>query len=137
MNETTTEEMVTITVDGQQLQARKGAMLIEVTDVQNIKVPRFCYHKKLAISANCRMCLVEIISGGKPGLVASCHYPVQSGLVIETDTKKVHKARKMMLELLLARTPDSQILLEMAKDYGIEESRIESEEKDDCIFVYF
>ena len=58
--EATNIEHVTITVDGQEVQAPKGAMLIEVTDAQNIKVPRFCYHKKLAVAANCRMCLVEV-----------------------------------------------------------------------------
>ena len=63
-----TTETVTITVDGQQMQARKGAMLIEVTDAHNIKVPRFCYHKKLPIAANCRMCLVEVET-----LAGLCH----------------------------------------------------------------
>ena len=60
------DDMVTITVDGQEMQAPKGAMLIEVTDAHNVKVPRFCYHKKLPISANCRMCLVEVDKAPKP-----------------------------------------------------------------------
>ena len=54
------EEHVTITVDGKELQAPKGAMLIEITDQNDIHVPRFCYHKKLSVAANCRMCLVDV-----------------------------------------------------------------------------
>ncbi|MGH8584847.1 MAG: 2Fe-2S iron-sulfur cluster-binding protein, partial [Gammaproteobacteria bacterium] len=54
------DSLVTIEVDGLVLQARKGAMLIEVTDAADIYIPRFCYHKKLSIAANCRMCLVEV-----------------------------------------------------------------------------
>jgi NADH-quinone oxidoreductase subunit G len=66
MTENSNTDMVTITVDGIEMQAPKGAMLIEVTDAHDIKVPRFCYHKKLAIAANCRMCLVEVEKAPKP-----------------------------------------------------------------------
>ena len=61
-----TEDLVTIEVDGQSLRARKGAMLIDVTDQAGVYIPRFCYHKKLSVAANCRMCLVEVERAPKP-----------------------------------------------------------------------
>ncbi len=55
-----TDSLITIEINGQPLQAKKGVMLIEVADEAGIEIPRFCYHKKLSVAANCRMCLVEV-----------------------------------------------------------------------------
>ena len=98
-----TVETVTITVDGQEVQAPKGAMLIEVTDAQNIKVPRFCYHKKLAISANCRMCLVEVEKAPKP--LPACATPVMDGMVVHTHSQYAKDAQKSVMEFLLINHP--------------------------------
>ena len=103
MSETSTIDMVTITVDGQEVQAPKGAMLIEVTDAQNIKVPRFCYHKKLAISANCRMCLVEVEKAPKP--LPACATPVMDGMVVHTHSQYAKDAQKSVMEFLLINHP--------------------------------
>ncbi len=96
-------ETVTITVDGKEVQAPKGAMLIEVTDAQNIKVPRFCYHKKLAIAANCRMCLVEVEKAPKP--LPACATPVMEGMVVHTHSKYAKDAQKSVMEFLLINHP--------------------------------
>ena len=98
-----TIETVTITVDGKEVQAPKGAMLIEVTDAQNIKVPRFCYHKKLAISANCRMCLVEVEKAPKP--LPACATPVMDGMVVHTHSQYAKDAQKSVMEFLLINHP--------------------------------
>jgi NADH-quinone oxidoreductase subunit G len=98
-----TEDMVTITVDGQVMQARKGAMLIEVTDAHQIKVPRFCYHKKLAVAANCRMCLVEVEKAPKP--LPACATPVMDGMVVHTQSKFAKDAQKSVMEFLLINHP--------------------------------
>jgi len=103
MNEATTQDMVTITVDGQEVQAPKGAMLIEVTDAQNIKVPRFCYHKKLAVAANCRMCLVEVEKAPKP--LPACATPVMDGMIVHTQSKYAKDAQKSVMEFLLINHP--------------------------------
>ncbi len=103
MSEVTTEDMVTITVDGQEVQAPKGAMLIEVTDAHNIKVPRFCYHKKLAIAANCRMCLVEVEKAPKP--LPACATPVMDGMVVHTHSKLAKDAQQSVMEFLLINHP--------------------------------
>lgn len=97
------QEMVTITVDGQQMQAPKGAMLIEVTDAKNIKVPRFCYHKKLAVAANCRMCLVEVEKAPKP--LPACATPVMEGMVVRTQSQIAKDAQKSVMEFLLINHP--------------------------------
>ncbi len=96
-------ETVTITVDGNEVQAPKGAMLIEVTDAQNIKVPRFCYHKKLAIAANCRMCLVEVEKAPKP--LPACATPVMDGMVVHTHSEYAKEAQKSVMEFLLINHP--------------------------------
>ncbi|MGD8583591.1 MAG: NADH-quinone oxidoreductase subunit NuoG, partial [Gammaproteobacteria bacterium] len=97
------EEFVTITVDGQELQAPKGAMLIEVTDKANIKIPRFCYHEKLAVAANCRMCLVEVEKAPKP--LPACATPVMDGMVVYTRSDYAREAQKSVMEFLLINHP--------------------------------
>lgn len=103
MSEVKNQDMVTITVDGRQVQAPKGAMLIEVTDAQNIKVPRFCYHKKLAVAANCRMCLVEVEKAPKP--LPACATPVMEGMIVHTHSKYAKDAQKSVMEFLLINHP--------------------------------
>jgi NADH-quinone oxidoreductase subunit G len=103
MSEATNTEFVTITVDGQELQAPKGAMLIEVTDRANIKVPRFCYHEKLAVAANCRMCLVEVEKAPKP--LPACATPVMDGMVVHTRSDRAREAQKSVMEFLLINHP--------------------------------
>ena len=98
-----TEELVTITVDGQELKAPKGAMLISVTDKENIRVPRFCYHEKLSVAANCRMCLVEVEKAPKP--LPACATPIMDGMVVHTRSAKAKAAQKAVMEFLLINHP--------------------------------
>jgi len=98
-----TEELVTITVDGQELKAPKGAMLIEITDQNDIRVPRFCYHKKLSVAANCRMCLVDVEKAPKP--MPACATPVMDGMVVHTKSAKAIAAQKSVMEFLLINHP--------------------------------
>ena len=98
-----TEELVTITVDGEELKAPKGAMLIEVTDEHNIRVPRFCYHKKLSVAANCRMCLVDVEKAPKP--MPACATPVMDGMVVHTKSPRAIAAQKSVMEFLLINHP--------------------------------
>ena len=99
----TSPEMVTITVDGKTLQAPKGAMLIEVTDKENIRVPRFCYHNKLSVAANCRMCLVDVEKAPKP--MPACATPVMDGMVVHTQSENAINAQKSVMEFLLINHP--------------------------------
>lgn len=98
-----TEELVTITVDGQELKAPKGAMLISVTDDNGIRIPRFCYHRKLSVAANCRMCLVDVEKAPKP--MPACATPVMDGMVVHTKSPRAISAQKSVMEFLLINHP--------------------------------
>jgi NADH-quinone oxidoreductase subunit G len=97
------EELVSIEIDGVTYQAPKGAMLIEVTDAHGIPVPRFCYHKKLSVAANCRMCLVEVERAPKP--MPACATPVTEGMKVFTRSAKARAAQRATMEFLLINHP--------------------------------
>ena len=97
------EELVTIEVDGCEIQARPGAMLIEATDAAGINVPRFCYHKKLSVAANCRMCLVEVVKAPKP--LPACATPVAAGMKVFTKSARALSAQNGTMEFLLINHP--------------------------------
>ncbi|MBV2092465.1 MAG: NADH-quinone oxidoreductase subunit NuoG, partial [Candidatus Thiodiazotropha sp. (ex Ctena orbiculata)] len=98
-----TDKLVTIEVNGQELQAEAGSMLIEATDAAGINIPRFCYHKKLSIAANCRMCLVEVEKVPKP--LPACATPVSDGMKVYTRSPKALAAQKGTMEFLLINHP--------------------------------
>jgi len=95
--------VVNIEVNGVPLKARKGQMLIEVTDQADVYVPRFCYHRKLSIAANCRMCLVEVEKVPKP--LPACATPVAEGMKVFTRSKRAISAQKATMEFLLINHP--------------------------------
>lgn len=97
------DDVINITVDGQQLEARKGQMLIEVTDAAGITIPRFCYHKKLSVAANCRMCLIEIEKAPKP--MPACATPVAPDMVVHTKSELAKGAQAGTMEFLLINHP--------------------------------
>lgn len=80
-----------------------GSALIQACEKAGVTIPRYCYHEKLMIAGNCRMCLVEVERAPKP--VASCAWPVQPGMVVKTDSPLAHKAREGVMEFLLANHP--------------------------------
>jgi len=80
-----------------------GSALIQACEKAGVVIPRYCYHEKLMIAGNCRMCLVEVERSPKP--VASCAWPVQPGMVVKTDSALTHKAREGVMEFLLANHP--------------------------------
>ncbi len=97
------DDLITIEVDGISLPAAKGQMLIEVTDKAGIYVPRFCYHAKLSIAANCRMCLVEVEKAPKP--LPACATPVADGMKVFTKSQAAIAAQKATMEFLLINHP--------------------------------
>lgn len=103
----TKTDLVTITVDGVEMQVPKGAMIIEATDAARIDVPRFCYHKKLSIAASCRMCLVEVEQGGRPAPkpLPACATPVADGMKVYTSSPKAIAAQRGVMEFLLINHP--------------------------------
>jgi NADH-quinone oxidoreductase subunit G len=125
-----TDDIVNIEVDGKPVEARKGQMVMEVTDEIGAYIPRFCYHEKLSIAANCRMCLVEIEKAPKP--MPACATPVGEGMKIYTRSPKAIAAQKATMEFLLINHPlDCPIcdqggeceLQDLAMGYGRDVSR--------------
>jgi NADH-quinone oxidoreductase subunit G len=97
------QDFVNIEVNGVPMQARRGQMIIEVTDAHDVYVPRFCYHPKLSIAANCRMCLVEVERAPKP--LPACATPVMEGMKIFTRSPRAISAQKATMEFLLINHP--------------------------------
>ncbi len=95
--------MPKLTIDGREIEVEAGTTIMQAADQLGIEIPRFCYHERLAIAGNCRMCLVEVEKSPKP--VASCAMPVGEGMVVKTDTPTVLKARKGVMEFLLINHP--------------------------------
>ena len=94
---------LTIEIDGRELQADAGTMIIQVADEAGIYIPRFCYHEKLSVAANCRMCLVEVERAPKP--LPACATPIMDGMKVKTASNYAVEAQKDTLEFLLINHP--------------------------------
>ncbi len=95
--------MAKLTIDGVEVEVPNGSALIQACELAGAEIPRFCYHERLSIAGNCRMCLVEVEKVPKP--VASCAYPVADGMVVKTDSEMVRKGRRGVMEFLLINHP--------------------------------
>ena len=95
--------MPKININGKEIDFEKGMTVLQACELAEVEIPRFCYHEKLSIAGNCRMCLVEMERSPKP--IASCAMPATEGMKIKTNTEFVKKARKGMMEFLLANHP--------------------------------
>jgi NADH-quinone oxidoreductase subunit G len=125
-------ETIEIEIDGQTLNIPQGSMIIEAADNAGIKIPRFCYHKKLSVAANCRMCLVQVEKAPKP--LPACATPVTPGMKVFTQTPLAKDAQKSVMEFLLINHPlDCPIcdqggaceLQDVSLEYGNDFSRYE------------
>ncbi len=96
--------MPSLTINDKEVQVPEGITLIQACDIAGVEIPRFCYHDRLSIAGNCRMCLVEV-EGGPPKPVASCAAPATEGMKVKTDSEMVKKAREGTMEFLLANHP--------------------------------
>jgi NADH-quinone oxidoreductase subunit G len=95
--------MPKLTIDGREVEVEQGLTVLQACESAGIEIPRFCYHERLSIAGNCRMCLVAMKGAPKP--VASCAMPAAEGMVIYTNTPEVHKMRKGVMEFLLINHP--------------------------------
>jgi len=122
--------MPKIIINGQEVEFEKGMTVLQACEIADVEIPRFCYHEKLSIAGNCRMCLVEMEKSAKP--IASCAMPAAEGMNIKTNTEFVEKARKGIMEFLLANHPlDCPVcdqggecdLQDQSLYYGVDKSR--------------
>ena len=122
--------MAKLTVNGIEVEVPNGSSVLQACEAVGVEIPRFCYHDRLSVAGNCRMCLVEVEKAPKP--IASCAYPVADGMVVRTDTPMVRGARRGVMEFLLINHPlDCPIcdqggecdLQDQAYSYGMDHSR--------------
>lgn len=129
--------MPTATVDGIEVEYEPGMTVMQVCELAGREIPRFCYHERLSVAGNCRMCLVEV-EGGPPKPAASCAMPCAPDMKIHTDTPMVKKAREGVMEFLLINHPlDCPIcdqggecdLQDQAMAFGVDGSRYDENKR--------
>ena len=117
--------MVKITINGRNITAPEGSTVLHAARENNINIPTLCENEAVAPYGACRLCLVEIKTAkGRQRLVTSCIYQVEEGLTVQTNTERIQKIRKMLIELLLARCPDSDVIRDLAKEHGVTGGRL-------------
>ena len=95
--------MIKLKINEKEIEVEEGLTVLQACEAAGVEIPRFCYHERLSIAGNCRMCLVEMEKSPKP--IASCAMPAADGMNIKTNTELVEKARKGVMEFLLANHP--------------------------------
>jgi len=124
--------MVTLTIDERELQANEGATILDVARDNNIYIPALCSNEAVEPYGACRLCQVEISSNGRRRLVASCLYPVEEGLIVDTNPERIINNRRMIMELLLARCPNNKAIQDIARQLGVEKASFKLEDNQ-CI----
>lgn len=114
--------MVSLTIDGSSVSVPKGTLLLKAVEKAGIRLPTLCHHEALAPYGACRLCMV-VIAEPRRALVASCTYPVEEDLIVETDAPEAVQARRLALEALLSRCPLSDVIRGMAEKEGVTVSR--------------
>jgi bidirectional [NiFe] hydrogenase diaphorase subunit len=115
--------MVNLIMNGLEVRAEEGWTVLETAKFYGLEIPTLCYHEGLSPYGGCRLCLVEIGEGPRAKLVSSCTYMAEEGLVVRTDTRRVIKARKMMIELMLSIAPFSKQIQDLASKFGVTQVR--------------
>jgi len=124
--------MITLKINGLEVSVDKGSTLLEAARFLGFPIPSLCHMDGLSPYGACRLCVVEIGEGTKAKLVSSCTYPAEEGLTVRTASERVLRARKMILELLLASCPQSKVIQDLASSHGIRRQRF-NQEHEDCI----
>jgi len=119
---------VRFVLDGQTVEAMPGETVLSVAKRHGIEIPALCNHEAVSPYGACRLCVVEAFWGKRSKLVTACIYMPWADERIETNSDRVRRARKMILELLLARCPEVELIRSLAREYGVEESRFRPQE---------
>ena len=112
--------MVNLIIDGKKIEAAEGTTLLQAARGEGIRIPTLCSHDSIEPSGACRLCVVEIKKGARARIVTSCLYPVEEGLSVDTKSDRVREVRRLVLELLMARNPEADVLKEIAQEMGVE-----------------
>jgi NADH dehydrogenase/NADH:ubiquinone oxidoreductase subunit G len=126
------DRVVTLTINGLEVTVEEGWTLLEAAQFLGFPIPTLCHMEGLAPYGACRLCVVEIGEEPNTKLVSSCTYPVQNGLKVRTASARVMRSRKMVLELLLASSPQSKVIQDLASKFEVKQQRFR-QEFEDCI----
>lgn len=124
--------MVTIEIDGQQVQLEEGEPILKGAKKLDIRIPTMCNYDWLEPYGVCRVCSVEIVRGKRHRIVTACNYPASEGLKVYTSSERALAVRRMVIEMLLARCSTVPVIQELAREHGIEKSRF-GQDKETCI----
>ena len=124
--------MITLTINGLPVSVEDGATVLEAARFLGFPIPTLCYMEGLSPYGACRLCVVEIGEGAKAKLVTSCTYSAEEGLKVRTASERVLRARRMIIELLLASCPQSKVIQDLAATHGVRQQRFR-QEYEDCI----
>ena len=124
--------MITFKLNGQTVQGEKGQYILQVAEKFGVDIPTLCHHKALEPAGMCRLCTVEVFDGRRTRYVTSCNYPIWEGMEVKTDTEILRDGRKLIVEMLLARCPESKTVQTLAGEHGIVKPRFRTGD-DTCI----
>lgn len=124
--------MITLTIDGQEMEALEGATLLEAARENGIEIPTLCFHEALEPYGGCRLCVVELVGPKGSQLVASCVHPAEEGAEVRTNSEMVRRSRRTTVELLLAAAPNAKVIQDLAAEMGVEQPRVRLGDND-CI----
>jgi len=123
---------ITLQINGLSVSVDRGAALLEAARFLGFPIPTLCHMEGLSPYGACRLCVVEIGEEPRSRLVSSCTYPAQEGLKVRTASRRVLRARQMVIELLLASCPQSKVIQDLASAHGVRRQRFR-QEHEDCI----
>ncbi len=115
--------MPTVTIEGHKVEVEKGATILDAAKKVGVWIPTLCYHPAVSSDASCRICTVELDRGSWRQLVTACNYPVRQDIFVYVSSKRALQARNGVMELLLARAPESKELKALAERMGVKETR--------------
>lgn len=127
--------MINLVIDNKKIQAEEGSTILKAAQSNGIEIPTLCYHDELTASGACRLCSVEIKKGKRTRIVTSCIYQAEEGLTVTTHSERVMNVRRLILQLLMARCPTSEVIRELADEMGVKpQERFQpDEDKGKCI----
>ena len=115
--------MINLTIDGRKVESPPGQTVLAAARTAGIHIPTLCHHESLPPYGACRFCIVEVTRRGRTRLQTSCTLPAAEGMEVTTDTEKVMKIRRVLAELMLARCPHSDAVIELAAELGVQQTR--------------
>jgi len=123
---------ISLLIDNKVVEAEEGNTILQAAKKSGIHIPTLCFHEKIKPHGACRLCLVEIEKRGRSRIVASCAYPVEEGLKVSTESVKVEKIRKLLVEIYMAMFPFNPEIKLLSKKYNLSDTRFKKE-NDYCI----